>query len=101
MARSITSRLNTPSSLMSVDGVNPEVLADFAAIRKAKRKGPVTTAVIEAVCQQAHLAGLTLEQALQTCCDPRRRWAHAAIESTSPASPCAAPCCSTPAPRSG
>ena len=65
---------------MSVDGVNPEVLADFAAIRKAKRKGPVTTAVIEAVCQQAHLAGLTLEQALQTCCDPRRRWAHAAIE---------------------
>lgn len=54
--------------------MNPQVLADFAAIRQAKRKGPVTAAVIEEM-QQAHLAGLTLEQALQTCCDPRRRWA--------------------------
>jgi len=65
-----------PAALMMIDGVNPQVLADFAAIRKAKRKGPVTAAVIEEICQQAHLAGLTLEQALQTCCDPRRRWAR-------------------------
>ncbi|MCX7258124.1 MAG: hypothetical protein NTZ64_15790 [Polaromonas sp.] len=56
--------------------MKPEVLADFAAIRKTKRKGPVTAAVIEKICQQAHLAGLTLAQALQTCCDPRRRWAR-------------------------
>ena len=61
---------------MTVDGVNPEVLADFAAIRKIKRKGPVTAAVIEQIGQQARLAGLSLEQALQTCCDPRRRWAR-------------------------
>ena len=56
--------------------MNPQVLADFAANRQAKRKGSVTAAVIEGLCQQAHLAGLTLEQALQTCCDPRRRWAR-------------------------
>lgn len=65
-----------PATLMMIDGVKPEVLADFAAIRKAKRKGPVTAAVIEEICQQAHLAGLSLEQALQTCCDPRRKWAR-------------------------
>ncbi|ABM35706.1 hypothetical protein [Polaromonas naphthalenivorans] len=65
-----------PAALMVVDGVNPEVLADFAAIRQAKRTGPVTAAVIEAIGQQARLAGLSLEQALQTCCEPRRRWAR-------------------------
>ena len=65
-----------PATLLMIDGVNPKVLADFAAIRKAKRKGPVTAAVIEEICQQAHLAGLSLEQALQTCCDPRRKWAR-------------------------
>jgi hypothetical protein len=68
--------LPVAATLMMIDGVNPEVLADFAAIRKTKHKGPVTAAVIEEICQQAHLAGLTLAQALQTCCDPRRRWAR-------------------------
>ena len=63
-------------TLTVVDGVHPEVLADFAAIRQAKRTGPVTAAVIEAIGQQARLAGLSLEQALQTCCDTRRRWAR-------------------------
>ena len=65
-----------PAALRVVDGVRPEVLADFAAIRQAKRMGPVTAAVIETIGQQARLAGLSLEQALQTCCDPRRRWAR-------------------------
>ena len=65
-----------PAVLNRVDGVRPEVLADFAAIRQAKRMGPVTAAVIAQIGQQAHLAGLSLEQALQTCCDPRRRWAR-------------------------
>ena len=65
-----------PAVLKRVDGVRPEVLADFAAIRQAKRMGPVTAVVIEAIGQQARLAGLSLEQALQTCCDPRRRWAR-------------------------
>ena len=71
-----TSAPALPAVLSRVDGVRPEVLADFAAIRQAKRMGPVTAAVIEAIGQQARLAGLSLEQALQTCCDPRRRWAR-------------------------
>jgi hypothetical protein len=65
-----------PATPVMIDGVKPEILADFAAIRKTKRKGPVTAAVIEEICQQAHLAGLSLEQALQTCCEPHRRWAR-------------------------
>ena len=64
------------AATLMIDGVKPEILADFAAIRKTKRKGPVTAAVIEEICQQAQLAGLTLAQALETCCDPRRRWAR-------------------------
>lgn len=71
-----TSAPALPAVLNRVDGVRHEVLADFAAIRQAKRMGPVTAAVIEAIGQQARLAGLSLEQALQTCCDPRRRWAR-------------------------
>ena len=71
-----TSAPALPATLTVVDGVHPEVLADFAAIRQTKRTGPVTAAVIEAIGQQARLAGLSLEQALQTCCDPRRRWAR-------------------------
>jgi len=68
--------LPVADTLMMIDGVKLEVLADFAAIRKTKRKGPVTAVVIEEICQQARLAGLTLAQALQTCCEPRRRWAR-------------------------
>jgi hypothetical protein len=74
--RTAAPALPVADTLLMIDGVKPEVLADFAAIRKTKRKGPVTAAVIEEICQQAHLAGLTLAQALQTCCDPRRRWAR-------------------------
>jgi len=65
-----------PASALMVDSVNPEVLARFAAIRKTKRKGPVTAEVIEEICRQAHLAGLTLEQALQHCCHADRKWAR-------------------------
>ena len=65
-----------PVSAMMIDSVNPKVLADFAAIRKAKRKGAVTAEVIEEICQQAHIAGLSLEQALKHCCHPDRKWAR-------------------------
>lgn len=79
--RTLTEPLGTaapalPASALMIDSVKPEVLAAFAAIRKAKRKEPVTAKVIEEICQQAHLAGLTLEQALQHCCHPDRKWAR-------------------------
>lgn len=114
-----------PAALIKVDQVNPQVMADFAAVRATKRKGPVTATVVQDLSEQAALAGLTLEQAMKTCCT--RNWARfeagwlqplpgaggggaggAAVaaagrmrrlKSTAPASRCAAPCCWTPAPR--
>ena len=60
--------------VLTVDQVHPQILADFAAIRAAKRKGPVTATVVQDLGEQAALAGLTLEQALKTCCT--RNWAR-------------------------
>ena len=54
--------------LMMVDGVNPQTLADFAAIRKTKKVGPLNATALETICEQAALAGLTLQQALKACC---------------------------------
>ena len=63
-----------PAALIKVDQVNPQVMADFAAVRATKRKGPVTATVVQDLCEQAALAGLTLEQAMKTCCT--RNWAR-------------------------
>ncbi|MEC5213292.1 hypothetical protein RCH06_001838 [Polaromonas sp. CG_9.5] len=63
-----------PATLLMFDQVAPQVRADFAAIRKQKRKGAVTATELEDLCQQAALAGLTLEQTLRTCCV--RKWAR-------------------------
>ena len=63
-----------PAALVRLDQVNPQVMADFAAVRATKRKGPVTATVVQDLCEQAALAGLTLEQAMKTCCT--RNWAR-------------------------
>ena len=63
-----------PAALVRVDQVNPQVMADFAAVRATKRKGPVTATVVQDLGEQAALAGLTLEQAMKTCCT--RNWAR-------------------------
>lgn len=63
-----------PATLLMFDEVAPQVRADFAAIRKQKRKGAVTATELEDLLQQAALAGLSLEQALRICCV--RKWAR-------------------------
>lgn len=63
-----------PAARVSIDQVNPQVMADFAAVRATKRKGPVTATVVQDLCEQAALAGITLEQAMKTCCT--RNWAR-------------------------
>ena len=63
-----------PAALIKLDQVNPQVMADFAAVRATKRKGPVTATVVQDLGEQAALAGLTLEQAMKTCCT--RNWAR-------------------------
>ena len=60
--------------MMMIDGVSPEVLKDFAAVRKSKRAAPLTPTAIDSLRTEAALAGLTVEQALVTCC--KRGWAR-------------------------
>lgn len=81
------------SASLSIDDVKPETLASFAATRKARlhRKGALTAEVIEGLRAQAHIAGITLEQVLQTC--NARKWARfdASWLKTLPAGASAAP----------
>lgn len=89
----------SPATVMMIDGVNPQVLADFAAVRKSKRKGAVTSTLIEEICGQASIAGLTLEQALRTCVT--RSWARLDAQwlvKAAPAGASAAPTVTVPGP---
>jgi len=49
------------------DGVSDSVWEDFLRIRKAKR-APMTDTALDGIRSEADKAGLTLQQALMTCC---------------------------------
>lgn len=51
--------------------VDPQVIADFKALRKQKRAA-ITKTAMERIAAEAALAGLTLEAALRICCS--RGW---------------------------
>lgn len=52
-------------------GVDPVVVADFRKLR-ASKKAPITKTAVEGIRREAAKAGVTLEQALRTCCE--RGW---------------------------
>lgn len=52
-------------------GIDPQVVADFKAHRKAK-KAAITTTAIEGIKREADKAGITLQAALAMCCE--RGW---------------------------
>lgn len=54
------------------DGVSPQVVADFKALRKSK-KLPITQTAIDGIQREADKARVTLEAALTMCCE--RGWA--------------------------
>lgn len=54
------------------EGVDPEVWDEFVALRR-KRKATVTERVLRGLEKQAKLAGITLQEAMETCVD--RGWA--------------------------
>jgi len=54
------------------DGVDPQVVADFKALRKAK-KAAITATAVAGIKREAEKAGLTLESALRICCE--KGWA--------------------------
>lgn len=53
------------------DGVSDFVWADFKKLRTAK-KAPITKTALDGIAREAAKAGVTLEKALQTCCE--RGW---------------------------
>ena len=94
-----------PATLMMIDGVSPEILKDFAAVRQSKRAAPLTATAIDSLRTEAALAGLSVEAALVTCI--KRGWArfeaawlldgrstpalHLVATTTAPAKPASAP----------
>ena len=68
---------NTPAQarapkLPAIDGVDQQVVADYLAVRKAKRAGALTDTALNGLRREAQAAGLTLQQALMVCCE--RNW---------------------------
>ena len=61
-----------PVSYLVDHGVNEQIAIDWVAVRKAKRAAPTKTA-IDGINNQAKQAGMTLDQAIKTCCE--RGWA--------------------------
>ena len=53
------------------EGVSEQVWADFCALRN-KRRAPITETALKGIQREAEKAGITLEEALSTCCE--RGW---------------------------
>jgi len=68
----VTAASALPDAVLLADGVHPQVLADFAAIRAKKKLGALNATALDALCSQAAIAGLTLAQVLTLCCT--RNW---------------------------
>jgi hypothetical protein len=54
-----------------LDGIDPRVVKDFRELR-SRKKAPITETAIAGIKREAERAGMTLEQALRTCCE--RGW---------------------------
>lgn len=60
------------SAVPSIDGVPDSLFAEWLQVRKAKKAGPVSQTVVEALQREAGAAGITVEQAVRTCVE--RGW---------------------------
>jgi pyocin large subunit-like protein len=52
-----------------IAGVSECLMADYMAVRKAKRAGPLTDTAISALHREAEKAGITVSEAIQFCCE--------------------------------
>lgn len=59
------------TAVATPEGVSDFVWADFKKLRTAK-KAPITQTALDGIAREAAKAGVTLEKALQTCCE--RGW---------------------------
>jgi hypothetical protein len=54
---------------LEISGVPPKLLADWKAVRKDKRAGPISDTVIEGLTREAEKAGLSVADAVRYCCE--------------------------------
>jgi len=54
-----------------LEGIDPEVAKDFRALR-AKLRSPITTTAMKGIQREAARAGISMQDALQVCCE--RGW---------------------------
>lgn len=59
------------TSIARPDSVSEQVWNDFSALR-TKRRAPITETALKGIQREAEKAGITLEEALSTCCE--RGW---------------------------
>lgn len=60
------------AAVPSIDGVPDSLFAEWLQVRKAKKAGPVSQTVVDALQREAGAAGITVEQAVRTCVE--RGW---------------------------
>lgn len=53
---------------LGLDGVSDELLADWQAVRSAKRAGPLTATAVKGLQREARKAGFTDSEAIEICC---------------------------------
>lgn len=59
----------TSKEEVRLDGVDPQLLLDYMAVRKAKKAGPLTPTAVRSLIREAQKAGLTLAEAVEKCCE--------------------------------
>ena len=62
----------TGASAPKIPGVSDELISEWNAVRKAKRAGPISQTVIDALYREAGKAGITPEDAVRHCVE--RGW---------------------------
>lgn len=53
----------------ALPGVSPELFADYMEVRRAKKAGKFTATAAAGIAREADVAGVTVERAVQACCE--------------------------------
>ncbi len=67
-----SARATAAPAAPTIPGVPEELTSEWKAVRKAKRAGPISQTVIDAIYREAAKAGITPEQAVRCCVE--RGW---------------------------
>ena len=82
---------NTRAIALAPDGISNQVWEDFKTLRKSK-KAPITKTALAGISREASKAGISLQTALQACCERgwqgfKADWWNNAVRGSPPAKP--------------